>query len=113
MTYTATNWVEGVTTLGPTNMNKIETGIATVSGLDQLAAAQRIVWATDTNLYRSAAGWVKTDGSLFVGRLRLEAATDDVELDGHLAGSVTIPATSVNSIYVIVNGSNYRIPIFS
>jgi hypothetical protein len=25
MAYTATNWVEGVTTLGPTNMNKIET----------------------------------------------------------------------------------------
>jgi len=25
MVYTATNWVEGVTTLGPTNMNKIET----------------------------------------------------------------------------------------
>jgi hypothetical protein len=28
MAYTATNWVEGVTTLGPTNMNKIETELA-------------------------------------------------------------------------------------
>jgi hypothetical protein len=28
MPYTPTNWVEGVTTLGPTNMNKIETELA-------------------------------------------------------------------------------------
>lgn len=28
MAYTATNWVEGVTTLGPTNLNKIETELA-------------------------------------------------------------------------------------
>ncbi len=27
MTYTPTNWVNGVTTLGPTNMNKIENGV--------------------------------------------------------------------------------------
>jgi hypothetical protein len=32
MAYTATNWVEGVTTLGPTNMNKIETELAALDG---------------------------------------------------------------------------------
>jgi hypothetical protein len=31
MPYTPTTWVEGVTTLGPTNMNKIEAGIASLS----------------------------------------------------------------------------------
>jgi len=31
MPYTPTTWVEGVTTLGPTNMNKIEQGIASLS----------------------------------------------------------------------------------
>jgi len=32
MVYTPTNWVEGVTALGPTNMNKIETELAALDG---------------------------------------------------------------------------------
>ena len=57
MAYTPTNWVEGVTTLGPTNMNKIETELASLdSSVTALQTADKTVTigassvvSTDTN----------------------------------------------------------------
>jgi len=57
MAYTATTWVEGVTTLGPTNMNKIETELASLdSSVTALQTADKTVTigassvvSTDTN----------------------------------------------------------------
>jgi hypothetical protein len=91
--YVPTNWVEQVTTLGPTNMNHLENGVAAALPMDTVTiAAARVLaskllvgdaqpafrilgsgeldWGpggaavTDTNLYRGAAGVVKTDGIL-------------------------------------------------
>src|SRR5262245_4467537 len=53
MAYTATNWVEGVTTLGPTNMNKIETELVALDG--------RVVVPTVVN-----GQWVKGSGGAAV-----------------------------------------------
>jgi len=77
MPYTPTNWVEGVTTLGPTNMNKIETELVALdtgkanidgSGNILLSATGQIIWAGDTNLYRSSAAMLKTDSDFVLGK---------------------------------------------
>ena len=94
MAYTATNWVEGVTTLGPTNMNKIEAGIATVAGIDQLASGQQIKWAGDTNLYRSAAGVLQSDSQFVVsnqaGLYVNNTSTAGWVLRAQIAGDTTV-----------------------
>jgi len=66
MTYTQQVWVNNSTPVDKAHMDVIENALATVPGVDQLVAAQQIKWAGDTNLYRSAAGQLKTDGTLNV-----------------------------------------------
>jgi len=74
MPYTPTNWVEGVTTLGPTNMNKIETALAAAPGSElayveftadvsvvatTAAGATTIVTAAAVTFDGSTAVWVE------------------------------------------------------
>jgi len=58
MAYTPTNWVEGVTTLGPTNMNKIETELAYLDGA--------VLNATDLNYHGDYAAGSYKDGDIVV-----------------------------------------------
>jgi|SRR5215831_2907654 len=91
MVYTQTNWVEGVTTLGPTNMNHIESGIAAAVPMDAVTVAGTRILASklvssdtqpafqilgdgkhqwgagasavlDTALYRAGTNQLQTDG---------------------------------------------------
>jgi len=74
MPYTPTTWVEGVTTLGPTNMNHIEQGIAAAPGTElayvqftadvaisatSAASANTIVTATAVTFDGSTAVWIE------------------------------------------------------
>jgi hypothetical protein len=43
MAYSPTTWVEGVTTLGPTNLNKIETELARLKTTADLSASAAIL----------------------------------------------------------------------
>jgi len=70
-------FTDGVTPLNAANMNALEQKAnkgqnsgylgLDASGNANLAAAGKIVWAGDTNLYRSAANRLKTDGGIDAG----------------------------------------------
>jgi hypothetical protein len=123
MPYSPTTWVEGVTTLGPTNMNHLETGVANALAADAVTAAGtrilasklvgtdaqpafrilgsgEIDWgpggstAADTNLYRSAAGILTTDGGLRAGGdLRANSGTANQVWVGHTGGALAAQIT--------------------
>src|SRR5215471_16201013 len=71
-------FVDNSTPLNAANMNLLEqtprkgaaNGYAGLDGSQNLplVAGGKIIWAGDTNLYRSAASFLQTDGSLLVGR---------------------------------------------
>src|SRR5262249_14967519 len=73
----SSTYVDGTTPLDAAHMNalqqKVEKGLANgyvgldASGNIALAAAAKVVWAGDTNLYRAAADTLQTD-DLFVGQ---------------------------------------------
>jgi hypothetical protein len=71
MAYTPTNWVEGVTTLGPTNMNKIETELAALDGRVPAAATAwtaltfQNTW-TDVGAPYQTARYMKTVSGLVI-----------------------------------------------
>jgi hypothetical protein len=75
--------------------------------------------ANDTNLYRSAAGVLKTDGGLEVAGLinniwgtgiqLASAAGHSINLRGDLVGGV---GGSSNGIRLIIDGANYSVPIY-
>lgn len=70
----AVTFVDNVTPLNAVNMNLLEqfsnknvaNGYPALDASSNLAlaAAQKIIWATDTNLYRSSANVLKTDGRI-------------------------------------------------
>lgn len=70
--YVPLNWVDNVTDANAANMNHLEAGVA--AALPKVAGAADPITGTvyfgalaDTNLYRSAAGAVKTDGQFKAG----------------------------------------------
>src|SRR5215468_8229128 len=65
MAYTQQTWTNNVTVVDKAHMDTIENAIATTAGSDQIPAAQKIVWAGDTNLYRVAAGYLCSDQSIY------------------------------------------------
>jgi len=93
MPYTPTTWVEGVTTLGPTNMNHIEQGIASLSApapstTPPASPADGDIWyfpadATNGVVWQlrynsgsaSAYKWEYVGGSLLAGYVATEEGT--------------------------------------
>lgn len=58
MSYTPTTYVEGVTKLGPTNMNHLETGVQAVGVVADAAVAKPIAPVTNAGLVWSGSAWV-------------------------------------------------------
>jgi hypothetical protein len=75
MAYVATNWVEGVTTLGPTNMNHLEGGVATADANATSALTNAPSAAVVKSVITTAGDLIYGTGSAAVARLGIGAST--------------------------------------
>jgi len=135
MPYTPTNWVENVTTLGPTNLNHIEGGIAAAVAADSVTVAGtrilasklvgtdtqpawqvngdgRLNWgpggstATDTTLYRGGANVLQTDSTLLFSS-NSTAPIKTNQASGNVLVNRLLPADANGVFLITATGGLY------
>lgn len=91
MAYTPTTWVEGVTTLGPTNMNHLETGLQTAAATADSASTTATA-AIPKSTVTTAGDLIYATGSAAVARLGVGTATQVLGGGASAPAWVTPPA---------------------